>query len=240
MWLMPLFLLRFAHARPTSSGFALMFVVLYVAVGVMSREMTPIQGPPYFAFILVVVVMQMLPYLADRALAPRLPGFASTFVFPLTWVSVEFLIIRVSPTGSWVAMAYSQYGNLPLMQVASVTGLSGITFLVAWFASTINWAWDQHFAWESVGSGVLAYAGVLGVVMLAGAARVAFAASDTRSLRAAAISYPNDLFVPGEVTRILKAEIPADQREAYRARKRRDCRTGSWRAPGGKSCPARS
>ena len=218
MWLAPMFLLRFTHVKPTPSGFVLLFVTMYIAFAVVNRAMTPFQGAPFFAYVFFLVVTQALPYLADRALAPRLPGFASALVFPLAWVSVEFIVLRTSPGGSWFATAYSQYGNLPLMQLASVTGLSGVTFLIGWFASTVVWAWDRQFAWESAGTGVLAYAGVFGVVILAGAARVAFAASDARSVRAAAISYPKDLFVPGEVTRIVKAEIPADQRDAYRAK----------------------
>jgi apolipoprotein N-acyltransferase len=218
MWLAPVFLLRFVHLGPTPSGFALMFATFYAVVAVVTRALTPFQGMPYFAFIFLMVGTQMLPYFAERVVALQLPGFSATLVFPLAYVSVEFISMRLSPGGSWFSTAYSQYGNLALMQVASVTGLSGITFLVAWFASTVNWAWDRHFAWESVSAGVLTYAGVFSVVILAGAARVAFAASDMPSFRAAAISYPKDLFLPGEVTRIVKADVPADHREEYRTK----------------------
>ena len=119
MWLAPMFLLRFAHLRPTPSGFVLMFLTISVAFAIGNRAMTPFQGAPYVAFVFLAALTQTLPYVADRLVSPRLWEWASTLVFPLAWVSIEFINTRISPAGSWYAMAYSQYGNLPLMQVAS-------------------------------------------------------------------------------------------------------------------------
>ncbi len=36
--------------------------------------------------------------------------------------------------------AYTQYSNLPLLQLLSVTGLWGIVFVMSWLASLVNWA----------------------------------------------------------------------------------------------------
>ena len=49
--------------------------------------------------------------------------------------------------------AYTQYGNLPLLQLLSVTGLWGIDFLMSWLASVVNWAWERGFAWPRVRGG---------------------------------------------------------------------------------------
>ena len=60
----------------------------------------------------------------------RLPGWASAFAFPAAWTSYEFLSSLVSPHGTSLSLVYSQTDVLPLIQIASVTGLWGVTFVV--------------------------------------------------------------------------------------------------------------
>jgi apolipoprotein N-acyltransferase len=74
------------------------------------------------------------------------------------------------------------------MQMVSVTGVWGITFLLTWFASVVNWAWERGFAWPQVRVGWLLYAGVLTGVLLGGGARLAFFPPDANLVRIAGIS----------------------------------------------------
>ena len=62
----------------------------------------------------------------------RLAGVAATLVLPSAWVATEYLVAMFTPYGSWGAAAYSQHENLLLLQLTSVTGLYGISFLIAW------------------------------------------------------------------------------------------------------------
>src|SRR5207247_8319696 len=62
------------------------------------------------------------------------------------------------PTRRSSDLAYTQYGDLPLMQLVSVTGLAGIVFLMAWSASVTNHAWDRGWAPEAIRSFALPYA----------------------------------------------------------------------------------
>jgi len=64
----------------------------------------------------------------------------------------------MSPHGTWGASGYTQHGNLPLMQLASVTGVRGIGFAIAWFAAVASWAWDEMFLWISIRNGVVTFA----------------------------------------------------------------------------------
>src|SRR5271166_6194355 len=113
-------------------------------------------------------------------------------------------------------MAYTQHDNLPLMQLASVTGIFGIAFLIAWFASVVNWAWHHDFAWYAIRGGALLYAGVFSLVMLAGATRLALGASEAKSIRAAVISGPEGMFNPGDETRILHGGVRREARAGAR------------------------
>jgi apolipoprotein N-acyltransferase len=58
-----------------------------------------------------------------------------------------YVVAVTSPDGTLLNQAYTQYGDLPLMQVVSVTGLWGIILLTSWFAAVVNAAWERGFAW---------------------------------------------------------------------------------------------
>jgi len=191
-WLAPVCLLHFTRMSEPVTGLVLVGLVIFAAAWPAYRGVIPAPGLLYPLVLGGLAAVWTLPYVADRWLAHTLPGFGATLVFPLAWVAMELLLARLSPYGTWGAAAYTQYGNLPLMQLASVTGLGGIAFLVAWFAASVNWAWEQQFQWGVIGGGALTYAVTLAGVMLAGGARLAFAPS-APTLRVAVVGWPKHL-----------------------------------------------
>jgi len=215
-WLAPIFLLRFARITPPFAGLGSIWLVLAATAAVSNLDVIPLSGFTYFGVALVIAFALTLPYVADRLLASQFAGFASTLIFPLACVAVEFINTLTGPFGSWGSAAYTQYGNLPLMQLSSVTGIFGIVFLIAWSASLVNWAWDHDFQWNAIRGGVLLYAGVFSLVMVAGAARIALGASDVKSIRVAVISGPNDIFSPTDLMRLLEGKIRDEERAQFR------------------------
>jgi apolipoprotein N-acyltransferase len=129
-----------------------------------------------------------LPYLADRLLVPRLKGFAATLAFPLAVTAAEFLSFTLHPMGTFGARAYTLYGNLVLMQLASLTGMWGIAFLVSWFGPVVNWAWERSFDWPRIWRGLATYAGITGLVLIYGAARLAFSPPPEGTVRVAGLT----------------------------------------------------
>lgn len=61
----------------------------------------------------------------------------SAFAFPVLWCLVEFLIFKFSRDGTAGSLAYTQANFLSVVQIASVTGILGITFLVTLFPSAV-------------------------------------------------------------------------------------------------------
>ncbi|MGW4774305.1 hypothetical protein ACWEO2_40470 [Nocardia sp. NPDC004278] len=57
------------------------------------------------------------------------PGFA-VLALPAGWVAFEFSVSLVGQFGAWWSIAYTQFTVLPLIQLASLTGPWGITFLI--------------------------------------------------------------------------------------------------------------
>ena len=135
--------------------------------------MVPAPQPILFAIWACYGAFLMLPYVADRLLTPRIGGLRSTLIFPCTAAGFDYLL-SLLPYESWGSPAYTQYGILPLMQLASVTGIYGITFLIAWFASTVNWMWENDAEWHRVRSGVLSFSAALIAVLCFGGIRLAF------------------------------------------------------------------
>jgi len=184
-WLAPMLLIRFARdARPWPAA-GLVWLGSVIAGQFWLWESGII---PLFPMGLLISTIFTLPYVADRLTAPRLAGhpYLATLVFPAAWVAVEYLTALLSPTGDISgSLAATQYGDLPLLQLASVTGAFGVTFLVAWFASVANLAWERRgTAWR----GIAAYAAVLAVVLAGGAVRMAVAPPTAPTVRIAGIA----------------------------------------------------
>jgi apolipoprotein N-acyltransferase len=186
-WLAPLFLLRFVRTQRPLPGLLLAWLVRFAVLAVVLQGIILYPGIVYYPLVLVLTGLTTLPYLADRIMTPRLGGFVATLVFPLTFTVIEYLG-SFGPFGTYFSIANTQYGDLPLMQLVSVTGIWGITFLITWFAAVVNWAWEQHFAWPQVRSGALLYAAVLAVVLLGGGARLALFPPETTTVRVAGLS----------------------------------------------------
>jgi apolipoprotein N-acyltransferase len=60
--------------------------------------------------------------------------FLGALAFPASWVTWEFLNATLSPHSTWGNLTYTQMNFLPLIQIASITGIWGISFIVFLFA----------------------------------------------------------------------------------------------------------
>ncbi|HUK87300.1 MAG TPA: hypothetical protein VLT85_06520, partial [Terriglobales bacterium] len=189
-WLGPLFLLRFTRGGRGLARLALAFLGLSFAFGFQFYDMTPLAGTAYYLFTVSFALTLVLPYVADRYLALRCQGLLRTLVFPLALVASEFLV-SFGPFGSWGSVAYTQYEYLPLLQLPSVTGLYGITFLVGWFAATGNSIWEADFALARARRESAALALTLVAVLGGGEARLVFFSPSSPTLRVASITRPD-------------------------------------------------
>jgi apolipoprotein N-acyltransferase len=215
-WLSPIFLLHFAHGLDPLSGLFLIWFTISIAAYFAYRDVIPVPGIAYPLIVALLSLTWTLPYLADRLLYARYQSSISTLIFPSAWVVMEFLTAYTSPFGTWGSVAYTQYGNRPLMQLASATGLWGISFLITWFGSIINWAWEHQFDWMVIRTGVLVFALTLVIVMLAGGVRLAFAKSK-RTVRVATIGWPKNILERDAFIRLFTSKaLTESEQESFR------------------------
>ena len=163
-WLAPVGWLIFLERSRLWPGLTVAFALFALVQFVIWRGIIPVPGLLYFVIVVIYALVYFIPMAIHRLLAGRIDGFASTLVFPLALVSIEFVFQRwITPYGSWVSPAYTQTDYLPLVQLVSLTGVAGLSFLTAWAGSTLVWILHpQQTARARIGG-----AGVYAVVLLA-------------------------------------------------------------------------
>jgi apolipoprotein N-acyltransferase len=216
-WLAPVFMLRFVRGQSFKVGLPIAYVLLVAAFVSQFRGMVHIPGVGYPIFLVVWGIPLVLPYIVDRLVTHRLRGLTASLVFPVAWAATEYVASR-GPYGTWGSVAYSQYGNLALLQILSVTGLWGITFLIGWFAAVWNWVWEDGLDSKYARRGTWLCFGTIAMVMLLGGARLAFFPPMSPTVRVASISARQVAPLPGAavIGRIWGGKASGADRDEFR------------------------
>ena len=188
-WIGPLLMVRLVRDATGRSGVALGWLVFVAAwlvgwAGVFRlglAELAPMG--------LILSGLGFVPFWLDRIVAWRLPILAASLVLPCANVAVEAGLGLASPFGAWGALGYSQVELLPLAQLASLTGVHGLSFLPFWFASLAVSAWDARSAGRSWRMPAFAFLSVMLIVLGFGGMRLF--AGDERPRLAAAMVAPS-------------------------------------------------
>jgi apolipoprotein N-acyltransferase len=118
-----------------------LFLAFLVTVSKMATPEISWLPVPFFAIpkALVTFAMLTLAGAAHRRLGLRwgILTMASVSVV-LNWAQYSF-----TPMSSWGALAHTQLDNLPLIQLAALTGIGGITFVVALGSGLAAAAWTS-------------------------------------------------------------------------------------------------
>ena len=186
-WLAPVLLLRFTRTQSLQVGLPAAYAVLVMAFAFDFRGMAPVPGVAYYIVLAAFGLPLLLPYLLDRLLAPRLNGFVATLVFPTAYVAAEWLLSR-GPYGTWASIAYSQYGDLALLQILAVTGIWGITFLIGWFAAVCNLVWEEGLGSGRARTAAWVCAATIATVIAIGGVSLAVSQPSGQTVRVAGLS----------------------------------------------------
>jgi apolipoprotein N-acyltransferase len=131
--------------------------------------MIPIPDPYYYFITFALSSYFFLPFAINNFLIKKIVGFKSTLVLPVTWVVLEYLYSSfINPYYSWGSIAYTQFDNLQLLQIVSITGIYGITFIIGWFASVLNWIWENDFDSKAIQKSISIFLLTLILILLYG------------------------------------------------------------------------
>lgn len=117
----------------------------------------------------------MIPCLVDRVLYKKINNqFLSTLVYPLSLIVVQFMLSYVEQLGTILHWTGSMFSFKPLIQLVSITGVWGPSFLVGWLASIINLLLEEKLELKKVKLPVIVFTGLFLIVIFYGSIRLAF------------------------------------------------------------------
>ena len=139
-WIYPILFLCMVYLNHTrkvyliiSSIYAIGFVVQFGKVIGMDIKIC----------IMVAVLLSFLKVLPYIYWSKSKMRFQDTIIFASIMVSIEYIIYLIYPILGGLSDAYTQYQNLYLLQIVTVTGIYGITFLIYWTAAMVIWIWNN-------------------------------------------------------------------------------------------------
>ena len=196
MWFAPLPVLLFALRSEWWAAALTAVTAMLLGSLNMWSYFTRTLGMPAAAWLGIFLVAGLVfaaGVLLFRALALRGAVWSGLIALPAVWVTSEYVRNLTTPHGSAGSLAYSQLRFLPFLQLASVTGPWGMSFVLLLFPAAI--AMGLHFRRTSpkralqvagAGLGLVAAVLVFGAVRLAlpmakTAARVGLIASDEKA-----------------------------------------------------------
>jgi len=138
LWFAPIPILLVAFQAPARQAFVFAFIAYLIGrLSWLPYLLTVL--PPALAIIFTVLLPLIFAFIVvlTRKIVLIKQNALAVFAFPVLWSSFEFLLFKFSADGTAGSIAYSQANFLPIVQVASITGILGITFLTALFPSTI-------------------------------------------------------------------------------------------------------
>ncbi|HTC14833.1 MAG TPA: nitrilase-related carbon-nitrogen hydrolase [Steroidobacteraceae bacterium] len=177
MWFAPLPVLLFANRASGRGTFCTAAVACALGNTNLWNYLHRDLGTPVasvlriYALLGVVFALAVLLY---RALLRRGAYWAALLAFPAFWVSFEYLLNLTSPHGTGGNFAYSQLNFLPFLQLASLTGPWGMSFVLLLTPAAVALAVHLRRSAPKQALHIAAVSfAVLAAVLLFGAARLA-------------------------------------------------------------------
>lgn len=140
MWVAPLPVLLFS-SRASWPAAALTAALAWLVGGLnLWHLFADVLDMPRLVVLQILVslaLMFTLAVLLYRALLQRGAYWSALLALPSLWVSFEYLLNLTSPHGTFGSLAYSQLKFLPFLQLASLTGPWGMSFLLLLFPTAL-------------------------------------------------------------------------------------------------------
>lgn len=195
-WIAPACLMAFFGRTRFWNGLLWGWLALVVSGLLSNYGVMPFPGIFFAGMTLFLSLIKVIPFLVSNVLGQRCGfGWACTLIFPSVMVVSEY-VNSFGGGGTWGSLAYTQFENYHLIQLASLGGIWPITFLLTWFASLLNWLLVQNFKWSAVRKPVIIYAVIFFSTLLYGTLRTnSYFSKEQGVVRIAGITANNAVLV---------------------------------------------
>jgi len=119
-------------------------ILYWIVVAVHTYGNIPVIVSVLILLLLVVYLSLFVGFftLLTRLFQLRL-GLQTPFLTPMIWVALEYLRSFLLTGFPWANLSYSQYLNLPFIQMADITGTYGLSFVILLVNATLFWILHQ-------------------------------------------------------------------------------------------------
>ena len=143
-WIFAIPLIRFINNRTKWSSIILMLIGMIIAANItffrLIEDNFNIQNQIFCTLNGVRIWFPFLIYFICRYLGAK--RIIAYYAFPAAVAAAEFFIDNPF-ISVMTSLSVSQFWNIGLMQVAGVTGVVGVSFIVTLFASVVNYVWEE-------------------------------------------------------------------------------------------------
>ncbi|MFZ1081980.1 MAG: nitrilase-related carbon-nitrogen hydrolase [Candidatus Kryptoniota bacterium] len=145
MWIAPLpLLLAVPHLSGRATLISSLLAYLLGSMDLVEYLAKNLPGPAVIIVLLIPSTVFAFCILGFRKLCLYRGAFEALFIFPFAWTSYEYLISTISPNGTAFSISYTQADFIPIIQIAALTGIWGITFLLALVPAGIALCWHYR------------------------------------------------------------------------------------------------
>ena len=179
-WIAPIFLIRFFRTRDkwlkTIPAVLLMVLASWFKFRGTMEGMLVASIEALIAPLLAMPVL--IPLYLDRALFKKVPNILSFLIYPSAVTAMDFAFGNLPSLGSSGALAVTQFPILPVLQISSITGIWGVSFIISLAAVAVN-AWFDNPSPERRKTAAVCLS-VIALIAVAGSLRLAiFPANDS-------------------------------------------------------------
>ena len=188
-WIGSIFFLRYFRMQRSFWGILLAFPFILLASHIFFIGLAE-QVDLVFKILIAVsfTLYIMIPCLLDFYLHDRIRNqLLSTLVYPVSLIVIQFMLSYIEQLGTILHWTGSMFSLKPLIQLVSITGVWGPSFLVGWLASIINMLWEENFDLKKVRLPVAVFTGVFLLIILWGTIRLAFFAPDSGTVKVGSV-----------------------------------------------------
>lgn len=186
-WIYPVLFLWVVHSCRPIKAYLIIFGIY--AMGFMIRFANVIGMDFWVCAVAAVLVaaISSLPYIFWKKSKSK---FQATVIFAAGMVVVEYIIYIIYPMLGGLSDAYTQYQNSLLLQIVTVTGVYGISFIMYWTAAVVIWFWEKRNELHKIKKYISIYCAVMGLVFLYGIVMFQSMQMAENSVRMAAVTVP--------------------------------------------------
>jgi apolipoprotein N-acyltransferase len=170
-WIAPAGIIVVSDLLKPVRSFLVSTLILLLSGSVAMFHVIPVPPILFIPLLIQISLFAAIPFLLNRLVMRHIKGWEVTLVFPCVATVWEY-VMSFMGGGTWGSLAYTQMNNLALVQIASITGMWGITFLLAWCSSIVAWSFQQGWYWKRIGKPSMAFLSVIAIVSAYGWIRI--------------------------------------------------------------------